>query len=155
MGRQGQPNDPLELRWPGRIVVLVTGLVSLLVFTASATSDAPSDLPGVALGAASVLHLERALVVGAVVAGAFIFLVRGWAGYFPSKLSTTGAEYATRASDMGAAATDDAAIDALAEIRTERVAMVKSLRTDLRALELKLEAEVARRRLAQPTDDML
>jgi len=155
MGQPPQPKDPLEHIWPGRVVVLVTGLMGLLVLAASATRDAPSDLPGIALGAPALLHLERALVVSAVVAGSFIFLVRGWAGYFPSKLSTTGAEYSMRPSAQGTAATDDSAIDALAEIRTERVAMVRSMRADLRALELKLEAKVARGQSDRHRDDML
>jgi hypothetical protein len=43
-----------------------------------------------------LLDLERAAVVSAVMCGFMIFAIRGWDGYFPSKLSTTGAEYGER-----------------------------------------------------------
>jgi hypothetical protein len=93
------------------------------------------------------------------VVGAAVFLIRGWVGYFPSKLSTTGAEYETRWSAERTAENDDAAIDVLAEIKLERVAMAKSIDDDIRALELRVDAlvsEVARRvRIETDIDDMV
>jgi hypothetical protein len=50
-------------------------------------------------GVPGLLHVERALVLGAAMAGTLIFLVRGWAGYFPSKITTSGAEYPYRPVD--------------------------------------------------------
>lgn len=153
-----EPRDPLELRWHGRAVVLVTALTSLLVLVASASGGGPSVLPGIALGSPALLHLERALVVGALVAGACIFTIRGWVGYFPSKLSTTGAEYATRPSIERAATNYDEAIDALAEIGAEHIAMAESMGEDVRAVELEVEALARGLREVRATidiDDML
>jgi hypothetical protein len=151
--------DPLERIWRGRAVGLVAGLTVLLVFVISAKSHAPSDLPGIALGSPALLHTERALLTGAAVAVSFIFLIRGWAGYFPSKLSTTGAEYATWSSAEKALRIGDEAIDMLAEARLERVAMAKSVGEDIRALELKVEALASgAERVERPTaniDDMV
>jgi hypothetical protein len=97
-GERG-PLDPLERVWRGRAVVLVAGLTVLLVLAVSASGGTPKTLPGIALGSPALLHIERALLVGASIAGCFIFLIRGWAGYFPSKLSTGGAEYPHRPVD--------------------------------------------------------
>jgi len=58
----------------GRIVVLLTCLTVVFSFALSCVSGAPVALPGVALGSPVLLHLERALVVGAFGAGALIFL---------------------------------------------------------------------------------
>jgi hypothetical protein len=151
--------DPLERVWRGRAVVLVAGLTVLLVLAVSAAGGTPKTLPGIALGSPALLHLERALVVGAAMAGSFIFLIRGWAGYFPSKLSTTGAEYATWSSTEKTLKIGDEAIDMLAETKLERVAMVKSVGEDIRALELKVEALASEAgRAERPTtniDDMV
>jgi hypothetical protein len=46
----------------------------------SATSKTPSELPGIALGSSAVLHLQRALLVGTIIACSSIFLTRGWVG---------------------------------------------------------------------------
>jgi hypothetical protein len=91
-------DDPLERAWHRRLVVLATALVVLVGLVSSAVSGSPSTLPGIALGSPALLHLERSLVAGAATAGALIFILRGWAGYFPSKLSTSGAEYGERPS---------------------------------------------------------
>lgn len=130
--------DPLERLWRGRAVVLVAGLTVLLVFAVSAAGGAPSDLPGVALGSPALLHIERALLVGASIAGSFIFLIRGWAGYFPSKFSTTGAEYLARSSANNAIEQGDELAEAVAGMRRRHLALVESLRTDIRALEQRM-----------------
>ena len=139
LATRNDSRDPLEGPWRGRMIVLAAGLTSLLVFSASAFSGAPPTVPGIALGSSALLHLERSLVVGAGIAGALIFLVRGWAGYFPSKLSTTGAEYEARPSRR-AAENDDAVLDAVTEIRSEGVELAESMSNDIRALQLQVDA---------------
>jgi len=85
--------DPLERRFVGKAIVLAVLLVVVVAFAFSTRRADPVDLPGVALDSPFLLDMERAAVVAALVAGATVFSIRGWAGYFPSKLSTTGAEY--------------------------------------------------------------
>jgi hypothetical protein len=85
--------DPLERRFVGKAIVLAVLLVAIVAFVFSARRPDPVHLPGVALDSPFLLDMERAAVVAALVAGATVFSIRGWAGYFPSKLSTTGAEY--------------------------------------------------------------
>jgi len=133
--------DPLERRFVGRVLVLGVLVVVAIAFAFSAQRMDPARLPGVALDSPFLLDLERAAVAAALVVGTAVFLIRGWGGYFPSKISTTGAEYATWSSSAERTAeNDDAAIDVLVEIRQERVAMAKSIDNDLRALELKVDA---------------
>lgn len=123
---QAEGTDPLESAWYGRSVVLVIAGAVFVSLALSAASGTPPELPGIALGSPALLHLERALVVGAAIAGSSIFLIRGWVGYFPSKLSTTGAEYANRStvervegvSHVAASAIEDLRIDQLAINRT-------------------------------------
>lgn len=89
----GQKVDPLRHRRLGRFVILVTLLVAGIAFLLSAGRTDPNPLPGIALDSPFLLDLERAAVVSAVMSGFMIFAFRGWDGYFPSKLSTSGAEY--------------------------------------------------------------
>jgi hypothetical protein len=119
--------DPLERVWRGRAVVLVAGLTVILVLVVSATGGVPSDLPGVALGSPALLHIERALLVGAAIAGSFIFLIRGWAGYFPSKLSTTGAEYAGPATVASISDGTQLAMGAIEDLRADQLAINRSM----------------------------
>lgn len=126
-GAQRRRVDPLERIWHGRAVVLVIASAVFVSMVASAAGGTPSELPGIALGSPALLHLERALLVGAAIAGSSIFLTRGWAGYFPSKLSTAGAEYAalTTAENAGELAA------ALAEVKIEHLAMAESFNHDI------------------------
>jgi len=55
-------------------VLFIAGAV-FVSLVLSAAGGTPTKLPGIALGSPAVLHLERALVVGAVVAGSSIFLI--------------------------------------------------------------------------------
>jgi hypothetical protein len=156
---RGERADPLERRFVGKAIVLgvLVGVVVAFVFSAQRAD--PVHLPGVALDSPFLLDMERAAVVAALVVGAAVFLIRGWVGYFPSKLFTTGAEYATRSTAERTAANGQEAIDVLAEIKLERVAMAESVGEDIRALELKVDAlasEVGR--AERPTtniDDMV
>jgi hypothetical protein len=90
---RGERADPLERRFIGKAIVLGVLVVVVVAFVFSAQRADPVHLPGVALDSPFLLDMERAAVVAALVVGAAVFLVRGWVGYFPSKLSTSGAEY--------------------------------------------------------------
>ena len=90
---RGERADPLERRFVGKAIVLGVLVVVAVAFALSAQRADPVHLPGVALDSPFLLDMERAAVVAALVVSAAVFLIRGWAGYFPSKLSTTGAEY--------------------------------------------------------------
>jgi RNA polymerase sigma factor (sigma-70 family) len=69
------------------LAVFVTGVVISLA------SGTPRSLPAVALGAALLLHLERAAVGAGLVAGLFIVMLYLLRGELPSKVSTTGVEW--------------------------------------------------------------
>jgi hypothetical protein len=130
------PRDPLEDAGRGRAVVLVTCLSVALALTVSIASEAPSALPGIALGASALLHFERALVVGALIAGASIFLIRGWVGYFPSKISTAGAEYAVDEMNNG----NELATAAVEALRIEQLAINRTVLDRLGDLGRRIEA---------------
>lgn len=123
--------DPLEGAWHGRAVVLVVASAVFAALVVSAADGTPSPLRGIALGSPGLLHLERALVVGAVIAGSCIFLTRGWAGYFPSKLSTAGAEYAALTTAENAAQNAGELAAAVAEIKIDHLAMTESANHDI------------------------
>jgi hypothetical protein len=74
-------------------------------------------LPAVALDSRLVLALERTAIVGGLVAATGIFILRGWSGYFPSKVSTTGAEYAECSVLSEFARGDAATATAIVELR--------------------------------------
>jgi hypothetical protein len=88
-----QHRDPLRAPLGRRLVVIVALFTLGVAFVLSSQRDDPRRLPGVALDSPLLLDLERAAVIGAIAAGVLIFAIRGWHGYFPSKLSTSGAEY--------------------------------------------------------------
>jgi hypothetical protein len=96
LSADGQKSDPLRRRGLGRFVILATLLVAGVAFFLGAGRPDPNRLPGIALDSPFLLDLERAAVVSAVISGFMIFAIRGWDGYFPSKLSTSGAEYGER-----------------------------------------------------------
>jgi hypothetical protein len=81
--------------------------------------------------------LERAVVVGALVAAALIFLLRGWSGYYPSKLSTTGAEYPDRTAEHVARSAREA-VSAVEDHKDERRRLDDELATRLDALEARM-----------------
>lgn len=78
-------------------------------------------------------------MVGSAVAGVLIFLLRGWEGYFPSKLSTSGAEYVGRSTVSDAAQNEDDISETLARMGRERLALASSLREDIRTLERRVD----------------
>jgi len=123
--RQG--TDPLESVRHGRVVVVVIAAAVFVALVLSAAGGTPSELPGIALGSPALLHLERALIVGAAIAGSSIFLTRGWAGYFPSKLSTTGAEYADRSTVERVEGITHVATSAIDDLRADQVAINRTM----------------------------
>ncbi len=108
-------------------------------FLGSVSGDVPSALPGIALGSHLLLHVERALAVGAMAATALIFLMRGWEGYFPLKLSTSGAEYMTRSAASDTVRNEDEMGAMLARMERDGVALASSLREDIRELEQRID----------------
>jgi hypothetical protein len=89
--------DPLTNRYAAVLVTAVLlGVVvaSLLVAFSQAR---PRSLPGVALGSLAILHIEQAAVVALAVTILVVFLFRAAFGYFPSKVSTSGAEWTSGA----------------------------------------------------------
>jgi hypothetical protein len=124
---QAHGTDPLEGVWHGRFVVLLTAGAVLVSLVVSAAGGTPPELPGIALDSPALLHLERALVVGAVIAGSSIFLIRGWAGYFPSKLSTTGAEYANWSTVERVEGVSQVATSAVEALRGDQLAINRTM----------------------------
>jgi hypothetical protein len=132
--------DPLEAPGRRRAVVVTVGALAIGAFVGSVSSEVPTALPGVTLGSPFLLHIERALALGALVAVGLIFLMRGWEGYFPSKLSTAGAEYATRSATGDAARTQEDVGAGLAHMRRDRLKLAESLHEDMRAMERRIVA---------------
>lgn len=96
-------------------------------------------MPSIALGSSLVLALERAALVGALLGLMGIFLLRGWSGYFPSKVSTTGAEYAAVAE---ASRSDTAASVAVRELALCQQGFgqdLESLAARLKEIEMKAD----------------
>jgi len=95
------PGGPADL--PARWALAVTiGTVTAfaLATSLSVAHGAPRDLPGIALDWPLLLHLERGAVTATGVALLLLFVLRGLEGNFPSKLSTTGAEWAGLSSSI-------------------------------------------------------
>lgn len=136
--------DPLERTWHGRVVVLLTAGTVLVALCLSAAGGAPTALPGVALGSPALLHVERALVVGAGMASTFIFLIRGWVGYFPSKLSTSGAEYADRSTMDAVSDGSRVAATAIEDFQAKQLEVNRGVQSALVGLEHDLGALIAR-----------
>lgn len=84
--------DELLRRWSIPVTLLLAS-VAIGSFIASVAYGAPKSLPGVALGLPLLLHLERALAITVAFTLVLMFLLRGWRGDFPRKLTTGGAEW--------------------------------------------------------------
>jgi hypothetical protein len=125
-------SDPLERHQNRKLVVLV---------------DSPF-----------LLDLERAVVVSGVVAVLLIFAIRGWAGYFPSKLSTTGAEYGDWPSIDDVSEGGEDTSGAVTEIREDQLALARATWKALSALVADidaLEGRISQHRRMTDQDDML
>lgn len=86
--------DPLRNRWVAVILVLVLVAVFAEALQESISAGTPTDLPGVALQSPAILHLVRAVVATALIAGLAVVLIRGAFGQWPLEVSTTGVKYA-------------------------------------------------------------
>lgn len=120
--------DPLEGPRSRRLVVLATLAVMNVAFLLSAQRRDPDQLPGIALDSPFLLDLERAAVVGAVVASVLIFSIRGWRGYFPSKLSTGGAEYGALPSVTEVSESSEEVRSALEDLKARQAALARATR---------------------------
>lgn len=60
---------------------------------ASLVEGTPARLPGVALGSAVLLHLERAVTVFAISVAVLSVLVQAARGHLPTQLTTAGLAY--------------------------------------------------------------
>jgi hypothetical protein len=127
-------HDPLS-EAPAAKAIAGAAIATLLLAAAiSATTPVPADLPGIALGSPTLLHLERALLAGAVVVVVLMFLVRGWAGYYPSKVSATGAEYPSLLALEQSAKSSNKIAEALAALQTQHDEFAELTTRDIAAL---------------------
>jgi hypothetical protein len=149
-----QPTDPLRLRWIARLVVLATLVVAGVAYVLSADRPDPDRIPGIALDSPFLLDLERAVVVSALLAALLMFAIRGWDGYFPSKLSTTGAEYADRnATDVSESATRLA--QEVRELSDRQISSAEVMHMALERMTDDIETLRAERSGTTEGDDML
>lgn len=125
-----QHRDPLGAPLSRRVVVVAALFALGTAFAFGSQRDAPRRLPGVALDSPFLLDLERAAVVAAIVVGVLIFAIRGWRGYFPSKLSTSGAEYGGWSSTANLAEVNAA----VADLRSAYVASARATRDALESM---------------------
>lgn len=140
--------DPLENEILAKVVAGTTFVVMVVAYYFSAQQADARKLPAVALDSPFLFDLERAVLVAALFAASLIFLVRGWHGYYPSKVSTTGAEYPDREAVEMVTKGSDATATAVEELRTGQLEIAKAARDDfdllkreLRSLEQRLEGD--------------
>lgn len=150
LSADGQNVDPLRRRRLGRLVILVALLVVGVAFLLSAGRTDPNPLPGIALDSPFLLDLERAAVVGAAISGFMIFAIRGWDGYFPSKLSTTGAEYGERGIGKASEASKDLG-RVVTDLVDHQLLLARATRETLN--DLVDEIETIRQQLPQTSED--
>lgn len=132
--------DPLENGILAKVVAGASVSAVAAAFYFSTQRDHPKKLPGVALDSPFLFDLERAIVVGAIVAAALIFLVRAWHGYYPSKLSTTGAEYPEREAVERVTKGSADTIAAVGALRAEQLKIAKAARDDYHRLSKELNS---------------
>jgi hypothetical protein len=136
--------DPLADPATARAVAIVTALALLCGPLISAVNGGPRSLPGIALASPVLFHMERGVIAAALVTASAIFVVRAWAGYYPAKLSTTGAEYPTAA--IGGTALGDAGT-LLVDLRSSHETLaedVAALAAAVAARQADLEQRVTR-----------
>jgi hypothetical protein len=132
-------HDPLEADTIARAIAGATLIGMASAVALSVTAAAPDQLPGIALGSPALLHLERALLVGGIVGAALMFLVRGWAGYYPSKLSTTGAEYPSLLALEQATESNRETVEALVALQSQHEEFAEQTARHIEALEERIE----------------
>lgn len=77
-----------------RVLSVLLCLTVIAAFVLSVMSGPPTTLPGVAMDSPLLLHAMRAAVGAALVVAVAVVVLRLWQGEVPTKLSTTGAEWA-------------------------------------------------------------
>ncbi len=147
--------DPLERRNVARAVVLAALVAAGLALWLGLDGEFHGGLPGIALGSPFLLHVERALVLVAGIAALLMFTVRGWAGYFPSKFSTAGAEYFDRSAVNEAAESWNAVYDEIDRLDAMHRGLAGSTQVLLDVVERDVAALKRTSRQTPKTDDML
>lgn len=133
-------SDPLENKTLARLVAGSSVIALGFGFYLSADRADPKKLPGVALDSPFLFDLERAFVIGALFAATLIFLIRGWNGYYPSKVSTTGAEYPEREAVEQVTKGSDVTTAAVEAMRAQQLEIAKAARDDFNLLKGELNA---------------
>jgi len=91
------------MRPNGRLALaLTTAIVAALIV--SVVQGAPTQLPGIALGSAVLLHAERAAAMFAIVVAVTSVLNEAAQGRLPTQLSTTGLAYAPQDANVSTVA---------------------------------------------------
>jgi hypothetical protein len=145
--------DPLERRRVARAVVLISLIAAGFVHWLGVDAEFHEGLPGIALGSPFLLHAERALVLAVGITALLMFAVRGWAGYFPSKITTSGAEYPHRPVDE-VLKSGEAVYDEIVDLKKVHKALAEGTHARLDGFEREittLRAQVDGQRI----DDML
>jgi hypothetical protein len=133
------------------VALVSTGLTLWM----SAGTELPKRLPGIALGSPFLLHAERALIVGAGLTALLIFAARGWVGYFPSKISTGGAEYLHRPAVTEVVESERAVQVEIDRLKTIHRILAKNMQDRLYAVESEIAALRSRLNHQPEQDDML
>jgi hypothetical protein len=91
----------------GRRLALLLAAVIAGAIVVTLVEGAPSRLPGVALGSAVLLHVERAGAIAAIVVALATILTQAARGRLPTQLSTAGLTYEADAAANTQAALED------------------------------------------------
>ena len=154
-GSYDDDRDPLEQRYVARAIVLIALVATGLGSWLGIDGKFHDGLPGIALGSPFLIHVERALVVGAGIAAILMFAVRGWAGYFPAKISTSGAEYFRRPALDEIVESEVAAHDEILRLEAIQERLARSTRLRLDGLDREIASMKRQRARNRSTDDML
>ncbi len=71
-----------------------------------------------------------------------IFVARGWAGSFPSKISTAGMEYLAQSAANEAIGHGDRSRDLIEDLEAKQLELAASLREEMQALENRLTRQI-------------
>lgn len=94
-------------------------------------TDAPEDLPGIALGSLPLLIAERTLALFAIWLAVLVVLTQALKGRLPSEISRGGIRYADAADVQAeAASTNESLLELIAETRSLH-AVVLALQQEL------------------------
>ena len=85
---------PDHLETHGRPVAILLTAAAIGLTAASFATDISDGLPSIALDWTFGLHVIRAAEIFAIVALVVMLIVRGWGGRWPSRVSTSGIDFA-------------------------------------------------------------